>query len=384
MKRYFYIITAFLCVNAFGQVTTIVPEINGSGGLSMDSAGNLYIADFGDLLAAGDGHLNNVWKLSRDGELTVYAEGFLSASGNALNSEGILYQSDIGGDKVYRIIDGIPVLFAETNISNPVGLVFDAEDNLYVCNCGSNDIAKVTPEGVSTIFSTGPLFFCPNGITIDHEGTLYVSNFSNGNVIKIDELGNASLHATIPGANNGHLRYCEEDTNVYVCSHGSSSIYKVNPEGEVELFAGTGERGNDDGVSTDATFSRPNGIVFSPHGDTLYVNSTIPEEDSPGIPLNPSVIRRITGVKTGVVSIEPFSKTEIEIFPNPTMDGVITITGENINCIEVLDVTGRVLLTRELMNNPAKFQLTGETGVYYVNLHTADGQILKKSVLKLN
>ena len=45
------IVIWFSSLNLYAQnisVGTITPEFNGSGGLSLDKVGNLYIGDFGD------------------------------------------------------------------------------------------------------------------------------------------------------------------------------------------------------------------------------------------------------------------------------------------------------------------------------------------------
>ncbi len=109
MKR--KLIVALLCLastNLISQVetSTITPQIKGSGGLSIDTAGNLY---FGDFLSSGDldGLPNSVWKLDVIQNLTEYSPGFIGASGNNFDSSGILYHSDIGSGAIYKIIGGV-------------------------------------------------------------------------------------------------------------------------------------------------------------------------------------------------------------------------------------------------------------------------------------
>ena len=47
-------------------------------GLTVDLNGDVYIADFGDL----------VWKITPDGERRVFASGLYGASGNAIDNQG--------------------------------------------------------------------------------------------------------------------------------------------------------------------------------------------------------------------------------------------------------------------------------------------------------
>ena len=309
-------------------VSTITEEFDASGGVKLGPDGHLYIGNFGASLSQGTG--SQVWRLNLETlELEVFATGLVGASGNAFDNQGNFYQSNIGGGYVSKITpDGQVSTFVSQGISVPVGVAIDQQDNLYVCNCAgpfANTIRKVTPDGVSTQFAGGSIFTCPNGITIDKDGNLYVSNFNNSNVIRITPEGQASIFAIIPLNNNGHLTYFEPFNTLFVNSHGTSSVYAVNLEDRiVNRIAGTGQRGNADGLADQATFSRPNGIALSVTGDTLYLNSSIPTVDNPGnnfFPLNPSVIRMITGLRqifTAADEAGQPSTWRARLFPNPS------------------------------------------------------------------
>ena len=173
---------------------------------------------------------------------------------------------------------------------NPVGIIINGSGTLFVGNCGSNSIQKITRDGVSTEFAKSPLLKCPNGITMDEDGNLYIANFYNGDVIKITPGGEASRLATIPGNNNGHLTYLQGQ--LIVVARSAHQLYRVTLDGEVTLLAGSGKRGKDDGSPLDATFSLPNDIVASPDGKLLYINEVAPIEGSPMI-LAPTRVRRI-------------------------------------------------------------------------------------------
>ena len=102
----------------------------------------------------------------------------------------------------------------------------------------------------------------------------------------------------MPAANNGHLAYDDTDTSLIVASHGTSQIHRVQlPGGEESVIAGSGIRGNVDGSAGEAQFSRPNGIAVSVTGDSVFVNSSVPTSNV-GFPLNPSLLRLITGINS--------------------------------------------------------------------------------------
>ncbi len=286
------------------HVSTLVEEIDASGGVKVNASGELFVADFGESLDNANG--TNVHRITPDGQVMLFASGLSGASGNDFDSQGNLFQSSIGAGTVSKITpEGDVSTFVSAGISCNVGIAIDAEDNLYVCNCcgaNGNTIRKVSPEGTSTLFASGNnIFSCPNGITFDGDGNLYVSNFSNGHIVKILPDGSPSIFATTPGtfnsaASNGHITYSPIENVLYVASHGSHRIYRLDLEGNLEVFAGTSERGNQDGPALEATFSRPNGLAVSLSGDTLFVNSSIPVTNAGGRPLNPSKIRMITGL----------------------------------------------------------------------------------------
>ena len=139
---------------------------------------------------------------------------------------------------------------------------------------------------------------------------------------------------------------------LFVNSHGSSRIYQVDLDGQRTLLAGSGVRGNLDGPAEVATFSRPNGIAVSTTGDTLFINSSIPTIDNPSQnswPLNPSVIRVVTGLKNLGNDIDQpwtYEGLEMKISPNPATT-VANIEYELPIAAEVqirlLDASGRSL-----------------------------------------
>ena len=356
MKSFIYtliLLTLPVLLLAQVQVETITDEIKGSGGLSLDNEGNLYIGDFGDFLNAGDNdsQLNNIMKLDLEGNLSVYASGFARASGNAFNSEGVLYQADIGTSQIFKIVNGTKVFVSSLGIIGPVGLAFDSEDNLYVCNCNGHNIRKITPSGSSTIFSSSSHLLCPNGITVDEHNNLFISNFSNNKIVKITPTGVASVFANTPGANNGHLNYYENNSTLYVCSIATSRIYSIDANGVVEVLAGSGVAGNNDGSAAEATFSKPNGIAISSTGDTIYINTSTHTTNIPNNPLNPSLIRMITNVQGLTTSIvEPDNDAFISsltlIAKDQKLELKLQSQVKTELQINIFDIQGRSMITK--------------------------------------
>ncbi|MFT5892064.1 MAG: DNA-binding beta-propeller fold protein YncE [Dokdonia sp.] len=387
----FILCLVYTTLQAQVTVTTITSEFNGSGGLSLDSEGNLFIADFGDFLgmADTDGIPNNVLKLDVDLNLTEFATDFTGASGNDFDSEGTLYQSDIRDSAIYKIVNGVRIFVTSTGIVAPVGIVFDSEDNFYVCNCGNNTIRKVTPDGTSTQFASEGEFACPNGITIDENNNLYVSNFSNNNIVKITPDGTTStIGNTVDG--NGHIDYDQNSKNLYIASYSGHQLFYLNLDNPVmTVIAGTGERGNDDGTEMTATFSTPNGIAVTDDGNTLYVNCAVPLD---GAMINPQIIRRID---ISSLSVDDNSAliNSVQTYPNPVADEFmieaelpINMSNITIKIVDVLGNTVKEIQDISLQNTHLRqsiniSQLSAGNYIYMISqdskqLHS--GQLIKK------
>lgn len=271
-------------------VRTLVTTVyGGSGGMAIDKDGSIYMADFGQTLGGPPG--DKVFRISMGGQVSIFATGFIGASGNDFDSKGNLFQSNIAGQSISKITPaGEVTIFASGSpIVNTVGISIDNNDVLFVADCDGHQILKIDQAGNISVFSSSNLLRCPNGITRDGSGNLYVSNFYNGDVVKISPAGTASLMATLPGNNNGHLTYHEG--SLYVIARTANQIYKIDLQTEeVTLFAGSGRRGSQDGSALQASFSLPNDLVFNREGNKIYLNDVVPNT---GNDISPCSIRVI-------------------------------------------------------------------------------------------
>ncbi len=253
--------------------------VGGVGGLSIDLMSNIYSADF----------MGTVWRIKPDGRVSKFATGFYGASGNTFDSRGNLYQASFNGNYVSKVDrNGGHEIWVDEGLSGPVGMVFNADGDLFINNCRGNTISIIGQDGIAKEFASGDLFNCPNGITFGPDGALYVVNFSDAQMIRIDSEGNATAFATIPGRGNGHVTLARG--NFYVTAFQTNQVYMVTPDGVVSHVAGTGQFGESDGDALTATFVFPNGIAVDPgRGDRLfvndYINRTPPSVDVPPVPL---------------------------------------------------------------------------------------------------
>ncbi len=83
--------------------------------------------------------------------------------------------------------------------------------------------------------------------------------------------------------------------------------------------------------------------------------------------------------KNPVLSISAIEPIDISVYPNPT-DGIIFIKADNIQKIEIMDMTGRII--HEVTHNN-KLDLSGkESGTYVMRIYTNKGLAITKIILR--
>ena len=279
-------------------------------GITLDKAGNLYVADT-------DNH--HIRKVSPAGEVSTFVGSmhgsldgtganaqFSTPRGIVADKAGNLYVADTGNHRIRKIspagevsvfagstqgyLDGMGV---STRFNSPWSITADAEGNLYVADIGNSRIRKISPAGeVSTFAGDGKCgdkdsnigreaqFCSPQDITADSAGNLYVADTNNHRIRKISPAGAVS---TLAGSTQGYFdatgtnaqfstpRGIAADTagNIYVADFHNNRIRKISPAGEVSTFAGS-TQGRFDSVGPNAKFYQPQGITADAAGN-LYV-----------------------------------------------------------------------------------------------------------------
>ncbi len=250
------------------------------GGVTIDMIGNVYAADFGDV----------VWRLTPEGQRTTFVSGLYGTSGNAIDNEGNLLQASFYADSITRVDrNGQAKPFVTGQVSRPAGLAVNRQTgDLYVTNCRSNSIAKVARDGTVEQFAKSDLFNCPYGIAVGRAGTLHVVNYNDNRMMSVDPQGAVTLFATVSEKGLGHL--CFKNDRFYVTAFWSHAIYEVTLDRKVTRVLGNGERAIVDGTGADARLSFPMGIACHPWAPRLYVNEEVNES---GVLPRRSTIRTI-------------------------------------------------------------------------------------------
>lgn len=243
------------------QPLTGIIEGHRVGGVTVDLTGTLFIADFGDI----------VWKISTDGERSIFASGLYGSSGNSVDAEGNLLQSSYYGNFITRIDRMGHASRLAADLQGPVGLAVDRKSgDVYVANCNGNTVSKIKSDGSSAVFARSDLLKCPNGIAFGRDETLYVVNYRDNHMLKIDRDGQVSLFATVSAKGLGHL--CFKKDRFFVTAYASHELYQVTLDGAVTRILGNGQRGLVNGQGEQARLSFPNGIACDPWTPRLFID----------------------------------------------------------------------------------------------------------------
>jgi len=247
-----------------GPVSTA--RFNAPLGITIDSVGNLYVAD---------SRSHTIRKITAAGVVSTLA-GAASINGSA---------------------DGTG---PAASFNTPSALAVDARGNVFVCDTNNHTIRKITPAGVvSTVAGTAgtsgatdgtganALFSSPSGIAIDSTGNLFVASTGFGTLRKITPAGVVTTLAGKSGnfgANDGvaaNARFSapnglaiDRSGNIFVADYSNNVVRQVTPTGVTTTPAGLAPNsGTADGIGTAARFKRPFAIAVDGIG-TLYVADT--------------------------------------------------------------------------------------------------------------
>jgi len=332
-------------------------EINQPGGFTVDAAGNIYIADygnnrirkvntsgiittivgngtagyFGDGLQATAAQINEPLCVVTDRSGNIYFSDSRNFCVRKVNSMGII--STIAGNGTPGFGGDLgPATAALLNI--PYGLVLDGLGNLYVADMSNNRVRMINTSGIiSTVAGTGTPGFTgdgvpaiateisqPNSLCLDPSGNLVITDNGNQRIRKINSAGIITTIAgigTLGATGDGGQATAAQFTwpagiqydsagNLYIADAYNYKIRKVDNSGIITTIAGTGTLGHsgDGGSATAAEFNVPSAVGFDTGGSLIIdddVNNRLRkiencENSVTGSPQNDTVSEGATAV----------------------------------------------------------------------------------------
>jgi trimeric autotransporter adhesin len=267
--------------------------------VSVDSKGNVYIADTGN---------NRVRKISAGRVTDIAGTGVEGSSG-----------------------DGSAASAAQLNI--PSGVTVDAAGNVYIYDADNFKIRKVNTSGIITTFAgNGQSGSSPDGtlatqamlgltgngsLTVDSAGNVYFSDVSNFAVRKISvttgllttvagtlgtsgNTGDGGLATSATLYNPAGLAF-DSAANLYIADVFNHNVREVSAStGKISTVVGTGMAGatGDGGSPTAATLGAPFDVAIDAQGDLFIVdgiNNSVREVTAGLTP----IINRIAGSTAG-------------------------------------------------------------------------------------
>ncbi len=245
--------------------TCIFDGLNQPWGVTTDSSGNIWVADYGNndvrvftpgpacsfagQLAGAGTNLNGPSGITMASNGEVYVANYLA------NSVTVYSFGSFGNFAPARTISG-----SNTGLNAPVGIVVDPGGFIYVANSGANTVTEYNPgtngnvppvvvlSGAATGLST------PTGLALGsgQQPDLYVANYGAATVTAYSwtATGNAAPKGSISGSNTGlfHPQGVTLDAagHIYICD-SNNTIHVFNGLGASTWFARIS--GSDSGLS---------------------------------------------------------------------------------------------------------------------------------------
>ena len=284
--------------------TAINAQLLNPCGVTVDSVGNVYIADT----------LNNRIRKISNGVITTIAgngtPGFSGDNGPAANAQlssiagigadpaGSLYIADVfnirkvangtittvAGDGALRFGgDNGPA--ANAQLYDPYGVAVDSAGDLYIADTLNNRIRKVSNGVITTVAGNGTAgfsgdngpatsakLFTPIGVAVDSAGNLYIADVNNSRVRKVSN----GVITTVPGT-VGFTPFAvaiDSAGSVYIAGAQHNRIIKIS-NGVASTLAGTGTFGlsGDGGPATAAQVGAPTSVAVDPAGNVYFADA---------------------------------------------------------------------------------------------------------------
>ena len=152
--------------------------------LALDRHGNVFVVDLA---------LQAVVKLSPSGAVlalfTTASPPLQQPLGLAVDAEGSVWVADYFHDRVVKIAANNSLL-AVITAPYPADVALDADGNVYIVDSSLARVEKFSPDGRSLFnFTASPRLYQPLAVALDAAGNVFIADFQNHRIVKIDPAG---------------------------------------------------------------------------------------------------------------------------------------------------------------------------------------------------
>jgi sugar lactone lactonase YvrE len=326
------------------------PPFETPGGLALDSAGNLYCAEYG---------ANQIVKITPSGTLSVVAG--TGSPGNPTPGPAL-----------------------DSRLDEPAGVAVDHSGNLYIADDTNQRVEKVTPSGTLSVFAgtggyatavPGPATSSPlddpSDVAVNAAGDVYVSMESSV-IAKITPSGTLSIVAgsghyggATPGpATSSKLEWpfglsFDGAGDLYFSDYDLSQIFKLTPSGTLSVVAGTGSYGAaTEGPPTASELGGPEGVAVDSAGN-VYIADTFNNRVEGITGLVPAAPGAVTTTATSSAVTVTWSAPSSG--PAPTSYTVTPIVNGVAGTPVVVTGT-RYVLSDPVAGDTYQFEVTADSG----------------------
>ncbi len=374
-------------------------QLYGPTAIDFDAFGNAYIADYGN---------NRVRKVNTSGIISTFAgmgfpQGYSGDGGPAINAKldypygiavdalGNVFISDFFNHRIRKVNPaGIISTVVGTGISGyggdgglpinaqleyPMGLVFDASGNLFICDYGANRIRKITCAQ-PMVTATSPSATCSGNM-----GCLSASGASTYQWVGPCGFISNQQSPCFPFYTFCSCNYTVTGMDVNGCKNTATVCVNVNAL--PTLTATTSDSLLCIGQSATLTVSGANtftwstgssaaNIVVSPTTTTNYiVNGT----DANGCSNNALIIQSVS-LCTGIT---PLSLLEgVRLYPNPN-NGSFSVELNSDSQIVITNILGEQILKETIQSGKQSIDFRNQpNGVYFVKVNQQVFKVIKE------
>ena len=284
------------------------------GGLAVDAAGNLYVADTWDDRVRridANGIISTVagtGDAGRSGDAGPAVEARLDRpEGVAIGPSGDIYIADTDNHLVRRVDasgtittivgtgdrgysgDGGPA--TEAALSEPRAVAVDSVGNVYIADSANGIVRRVAADGsISTVagippeadpssvdFSANQSITRPYALIAGLSGELFIADAWGDSILRLDQDGQVEEHIGLGRPDLLHPAGVAIDANgnVFVADTGNHRVIKLDSSGVVTTLAGNGEIGDggDGGPAGEAELAFPQDVALDNRGNVYIADS---------------------------------------------------------------------------------------------------------------